>query len=541
MSSIKENLEIQKELMETVNIDYNKVSIQYNPSVASLYEDALIYESSSAITSTGALAAFSGEKTGRSPKDKRIVDHPQSNEKVWWGPVNSKISHTVWLINRERAVDYLNTLKRIYVFDGYAGADKRYRIKVRVICARPYHCLFMKNMLIDQTEDDDFYQKPDFVIYNAGSFPANRYTVGMTSRTSVAINLEDREMIILGTEYAGEMKKGILTVMFYLQPVLYDVLPLHSSANEGKNGDVSVFFGLSGTGKTTLSADSSRYLIGDDEHCWSDTGIFNIEGGCYAKCVDLSQEKEPEIFNAIRFGSVLENVVFDPRTRVVDYTNISITENTRCAYPIEYIPNAKIPGISSGHPKNIILLTCDAHAILPPVSKLTNDQIIYNFISGYTSKISGTEDGIIEPQPAFSACFGEPFLVLHPMEYAIMLSERVKKHNADAWLINTGWVGQSFSKGGERCPLKYTRIILNAIHSGELAKAEYQNFPVFNLQIPKHIEGIPPEILNPFESWRGTKEEFYENLYKLAELFIKNFEKYKDMATQNVLDAGPVI
>ncbi|KAG5438508.1 hypothetical protein PCANB_002612 [Pneumocystis canis] len=514
----------------------NDVSIHYNPSVPCLYEDALLYEHGSAITSTGALAAFSGEKTGRSPKDKRIVDNSKSSDRVWWGPM----SQSVWLINRERAIDFLNTQKRIYVLDGYAGADEKYRIKVRVISSRAYHCLFMKNMLIPCINDDNF-QKPDFVIYNAGAFPANRYTAGMTSRTSVAINLEDREMIILGTEYAGEMKKGILTFMFYHQPVLYNVLTLHSSANEGKNGDVSLFFGLSGTGKTTLSVDPNRYLIGDDEHCWSDTGIFNIEGGCYAKCVNLSREKEPEIFDAIRFGAVLENVIFDPVTRVVDYNDISITENTRCSYPIGYISNSKVPSLSDKHPKNVILLTCDANAVLPLVSKLTNEQVIYNFISGYTSKMAGTEDGITESQPVFSACYGEPFLVLHPMEYAVMLSEKIKKYNADAWLINTGWIGQSSSNGGKRCPLKYTRIILDAIHSGILAKAEYQNFPIFNLQIPKHIEGVPSEILNPQEVWKGTKEEFYESLCKLAQLFMENFEKYKDMATQNVLNAGPII
>ncbi|KAG5439627.1 hypothetical protein PCK2_000761 [Pneumocystis canis] len=335
--------------------------------------------------------------------------------------------------------------------------------------------------------------------------PANRYTEGMTSGTSVAINLEEKEMIILGTEYAGEMKKGILTFMFYHQPVLYNVLTLHSSANEGKDGDITLFFGLSGTGKTTLSVDSSRYLIGDDEHCWSDTGVFNIEGGCYAKCVNLSQDKEPEIYNAIRFGSILENVIFDPVTRVVDYCNISITENTRCSYPINYILNSKIPSLSNKHPKNVILLTCDANAVLPLISKLTNEQVIYNFISGYTSKMAGTEDGITEPQPVFSACYGEPFLVLHPMEYAVMLSEKIAKHSADAWLLNTGWIGQSPSNGGERCPLKYTRIILDAIHSGTLAKAEYQNFPIFNLQIPKHIEGIPSKILNPQDAWKGAK------------------------------------
>jgi phosphoenolpyruvate carboxykinase (ATP) len=537
---VEAHTELEEELHETAHIDYNKVHIQHNPSVAALYEDALVYESGSAMNSTGALVASSGKKTGRSPKDKRIVDEPGSVDRIWWGPVNQKLSEHSWLINRERAIDYLNTRSRIYVVDAYAGWDPKYRIKVRVVCARAYHALFMRNMMIRPSREElENFGKPDFTIYNAGAFPANRYTSGMTSTTSVAINFREMEMLILGTEYAGEMKKGIFTVMFYLMPVRHNVLTLHSSANEGENGDVTVFFGLSGTGKTTLSADPNRMLIGDDEHCWSDNGVFNIEGGCYAKCIGLTAEKEPEIFNSVRFGAVLENVVFDPDTRVVDYNDITLTENTRCSYPIEYISNAKIPCLTPNHPTNIILLTCDARGVLPPVSKLSNEQVMYHFITGYTSKMAGTEDGVTEPQATFSACFGQPFLVLHPMEYAQMLSDKISEHKASAWLLNTGWVGASATKGGKRCPLKYTRAMLDAIHSGALNKVEYENFGVFNLKVPKTVPGVPDHILNPANAWTTGKVEFDEEVKKLAKLFNENFEKYSNRATPEVRAAGP--
>lgn len=442
-----------------------------------------------------------------------------------------------FMVNRERAIDYLNTRDRLYVFDGFAGWDPKYRIKVRVVCARAYHALFMNNMLIRPTAHElaDFGE-PDFTIFNAGRFPANRYTTGMTSTTSVSINFARKELVILGTQYAGEMKKGVFTVMHYLMPKR-GVLSLHSSANEGPNGDVSVFFGLSGTGKTTLSADPHRNLIGDDEHCWSDDGIFNIEGGCYAKCIDLSAEKEPEIFGAIRFGSVVENVVYDPATRVVDYANASLTENTRCAYPIEYIPNAKIPCVAS-HPSNIIMLTCDAFGVLPPVAKLTPSQAMYHFISGYTAKIAGTEEGVTEPQATFSTCFGAPFLVWHPVKYATMLAEKMKHHKADAWLINTGWNGGAYGVG-KRISLKYSRAIIDAIHSGELAKAQYETYPKFNLSIPKAVPGVPSEILNPSKTWLGTSDSYTATLDKLAKLFVENFKTYADKATADVLAAGP--
>lgn len=447
----------------------------------------------------------------------------------------------VWKINRERAVDYLNTRSRIYVVDGYAGWDEKYRIRVRVVCARAYHALFMRNMLIRPSREELESFRPDYTIYNAGSFPANRYTEGMTSGTSVAINFAEKEMVILGTEYAGEMKKGIFTVLFYEMPIKHNVLTLHSSANEGKDGDVTLFFGLSGTGKTTLSADPSRALIGDDEHCWSENGVFNIEGGCYAKCIGLSAEKEPDIFGAIKFGSVLENVVFEPDTRVVDYDDSTLTENTRCAYPIEFIENAKIPCVSPSHPSNIILLTCDARGVLPPISKLSPAQVMFHFISGYTSKMAGTEDGVTEPQATFSSCFAQPFLALHPMRYAQMLADKIEHHQTNAWLLNTGWVGAGATQGGKRCPLKYTRAILDSIHSGELAKVEYENYDVFNLQVPKTCPNVPAELLNPAKAWTAGMDNFNQEVSKLGKLFNENFKKYESEATEDVIKAGPVV
>ena len=514
--------------------------IRHNASPATLYEDGL-QEKGTTISLTGALMAYSGKKTGRSPSDKRIVEEETSSQHIWWGPVNKQVDELTWKISRSRALDYLRTREKLFVVDAYAGWDPRYRIKVRIICARAYHALFMNNMLIRPTKEElENFGEPDFTIYNAGQFPANIHTKGMTSATSVEINFKDMEMVILGTEYAGEMKKGIFTVMFYLMPIKHKVLTLHSSANQGvEKGDVTLFFGLSGTGKTTLSADPNRKLIGDDEHCWSDQGVFNIEGGCYAKCIDLSAEKEPEIFNSIKFGAILENVVYDPETKVVDYTDSSITENTRCAYPIDFIPSAKIPCLADTHPSNIILLTCDASGVLPPVSKLTNSQVMYHFISGYTSKMAGTEEGVTEPQATFSACFGQPFLVLHPMKYAQQLSDKITQHKANAWLLNTGWVGAGAAQGGKRCPLKYTIAILDAIHSGALNEVNYETFPVFGLQVPTLCPGVPAEILNPTNAWTQGKESFEAQIKSLAGKFVENFKKYADQATEEVKSAGP--
>ena len=402
-----------------------------NASPSELYEQAL-FQGHVQLTSTGAIACNSGERTGRSPRDKRIVDESLVTEDVWWGDVNIKLAPVSYSMIRQHAVGFLNALPAVYVTDGYAGWDEEYRIKIRVISESAYHALFMQNMLIRPSQKDlDEFGDPDFVIFNAGRFAANPYIPGIDSTTSIALSFENRELVILGTEYAGEMKKGIFTLMHYWMPKR-GVLSMHCSANEGiEKGDVSLFFGLSGTGKTTLSADPHRKLIGDDEHCWTDTGVFNIEGGCYAKAINLSEEKEPEIFHAIRFGTVLENVAVDPRNRNVDYTDTEITQNTRAAYPIEFMDHAKIPCLG-GHPKNIILLTCDAFGVLPPVSSLTPEQAMYHFISGYTAKVAGTEVGVTDPEATFSACFGEAFLVWHPAKYAEMLADRMREHGSRA-------------------------------------------------------------------------------------------------------------
>lgn len=507
-----------------------------NPTVAKLYENALQFEVGSSITSTGALAAYSGKKTGRIPDDKRITEEESSKDDIWWGPVNTKLSELSFSINRSRAIDYLNTRDRLYVVDGFAGADPKYRIKVRVVCARAYHALFMKNMLIrPNEEEEENFGKPDFIIYNAGQFPANKFTEGMSSNASVALNFKTHEFVILGTEYAGEMKKGVFTIMHYLMPKA-GILSLHSSCNEGPSKDTTLFFGLSGTGKTTLSADPRRRLIGDDEHCWSDDGVFNIEGGCYAKCVNLSREQEPEIFGAIRFGAILENVVYDPHTRVVNYADWSITQNTRCAYPIEFIENSKVPSVGT-HPTNIIFLTCDGFGILPPVSKLTKGQAMYHFISGFTSKMPGTEVGINKPVATFSACYGQPFLALHPAFYANMLAEKMEKHNANVWLINTGWIGGAFGVG-KRISIRYSRAIIDAIHNGSLEKAELQTMPIFNLSVPTSCEGVPSKVLDPSLSWKDRNAYVHE-CSKLASMFIENFKKYTDQASEETIQSGP--
>jgi phosphoenolpyruvate carboxykinase (ATP) len=503
------------------------------PSV--LYEQAL-RRGEGEIVSSGALATRSGQKTGRSPKDKRIVDMEPSTKDVWWGNVNIKLSEKTFLVNRQRAVDFLNTRDQLYVMDGYAGWDEDHRIKIRIICLNAYHALFMHNMLIRPTREQlASFGDPHYVIYNSGQFPANPLTNEMSSATSVDLSFERGEFVILGTQYAGEMKKGVFTIMNYLMPKK-GVMSMHCSANEGDHGDVSLFFGLSGTGKTTLSADPRRKLIGDDEHCWSDKGVFNIEGGCYAKCINLSPEGEPEIYQAIRYGSVLENVVYDKDTRTVDYGNQSITENTRCSYPVEYIPNAKIPCVG-GHPKNVILLTCDAFGVLPPVSRLTPEQCMFHFISGYTAKVAGTEMGVTEPEATFSACFGAAFMVWHPAKYAELLAAQIQKHGSQAWLVNTGWSGGGHGVG-KRMSLRYTRAILDAIHDGSLAKAETVTDPVFGLIVPKTCHNVPAEILNPKNTW-ADKTAYDTKAKHLAALFVKNFEKFADRCSDKIRAAAP--
>ena len=508
-----------------------------NIAPAKLYEEALRYEKGSAISDTGALVVSSGAKTGRSPGDKRIVDHPDTTGDIWWRSVNIKLQEHTFMINHERAIDYLNTCERLYVIDGFAGWDPSYRMKIRIICTRAYHALFMHNMLIRPTKEElSDFGEPDFTIYNAGRFPANRYTSEMTSTTSIDLSFERREMVILGTEYAGEMKKGVFTVMNYLMPKRGQV-SMHCSANRSADGNAALFFGLSGTGKTTLPADPGRELIGDDEHVWTDKGIFNIEGGCYAKCIDLSAEKEPEIYAAIRFGSVLENVVYDEDSRHVDYADGSKTENTRVAYPIEYIPNAAIPCIGE-HPENIIFLTCDAFGVLPPVSRLSPAQAMYHFISGYTAKVAGTEMGVTEPEATFSACFGAAFMVWHPSKYAELLAEQIRKNNSKVWLVNTGWSGGGYGVG-ERFSLKYTRAIIDAIHSGALDQAATVVDANFGFAVLKECPGVPSNVMVPRAAW-ADGSAYDEKATLLAGLFKKNFEKFAKGASEEIQAAGPV-
>jgi phosphoenolpyruvate carboxykinase (ATP) len=513
------------------------VEVHRNLPLGALYEHAIHYEKDGHIAENGALVAYSGVKTGRSPKDKRVVKQSPSENEVWWGTVNIPLEPGTFELIRERARDYLNSRERLYCFDGFAGWDPKYRIKVRVICSRPYHALFMHTMLIrPKKEELETFGVPDFVIYNAGAFPANRLTAGMGSKTTVDLSLEDKELVILGTEYAGEMKKGVFTVINYLAPKA-GVLSMHCSATADKEtGRSSLLFGLSGTGKTTLSADPKRLLVGDDEHCWSDEGIFNVEGGCYAKAINLTPENEPDIFQALRFGAVLENVVLD-EDRWVDYSNVSITENTRGAYPIEFIQNARIP-CTAGHPTDIIFLTCDAFGVLPPVSSLTPTQAMYHLISGYTAKVAGTEVGVKEPSATFSACFGGPFLVWHPSKYAELLAAKMRQHDARVWLVNTGWSGGGYGEG-KRIKLTYTRAIVDAIHCGALAGAKTRRDPVFKFEVVTECPGVPAEILWPRDAW--VDPSAYEaNAKKLAGLFIENFKKYETDVDAEVRAASPV-
>jgi phosphoenolpyruvate carboxykinase (ATP) len=464
----------------------------FNPTVAELYEYAMQPEHiastdptvrKTTITSTGALSASSGSRTGRTPKEKRIVEDEITKDSIWWGKVNIPISPEGYARNRQRVVDFLNIRPRLFVIDGFAGWDPEYRMNIRIICARPYHAIFMKQMLIrapvEELVEEFSSRGPDFTVMNGGEFWADKTTEQVTSETSVCVNFKKKELSILGTGYAGEMKKGVFGIMHYYMPER-GALSMHASANIGKDGDTTILFGLSGTGKTTLSADPHRALIGDDEHVWTDKGIFNIEGGCYAKTINLSKENEPEIYDAIRFGAIVENIMYhkdEPRT--INFEDVSLTENTRVCYPLEHIDNVQIPAVG-GHPKNIIFLTCDANGVLPPVSKLTPEQSMYHFISGYTAKVAGTEMGITDPVPSFSACFGEAFLPRHPYVYAKKLAEMTQKYKANVWLMNTGWSGGKYGVGS-RMSLKVTRRLLDAIHDGSLENVEYETMKGFNL------------------------------------------------------------
>ena len=525
---------------ERIDLSQHQIHVEHawrNIAPAKLYEGGLRFERGSAIADSGALVVSSGAKTGRSPADKRIVDHVESNSDIWWGAVNIKLQEHTFMINHERAIDYLNTCERLYVVDGFAGWDEKYRMKIRIICSRAYHALFMHNMLVRPTPNElDDFGEPDFTIYNAGRFPANRYTSEMTSTTSIDLSFERREMVMLGTEYAGEMKKGVFTVMNYLMPKRGQ-LSMHCSANRSREGNVALFFGLSGTGKTTLSTDPKRQLIGDDEHVWSEEGVFNIEGGCYAKCIDLSAEREPEIYRSIRFGSVLENVVYDEQSRQVDFADGSLTENTRAAYPIDFIPNAAIPCVGE-HPRNIIFLTCDAFGVLPPVSRLNAAQAMYHFISGYTAKVAGTEMGVTEPEATFSTCFGAAFMVWHPSKYAELLAEKMRQHETCVWLVNTGWIGGAYGVG-QRISLAHTRSIIDAIHGGVLDEAPTIPDPHFGFEVIQECPGVPAQVLLPHELW-PSRAAYDEQAALLASLFRDNFTRFADQTSEEIAAAGPM-
>ena len=442
----------------------------------------------------GAVVAYSGKYTGRTPKDKHTVREPSSEGRIWWDN-NRPLDPADYVKVRDRIADYLND-KPLYVVDAFAGADPDYRIAVRFIVERPYHALFIRQLLIRPTPEELASFVPDWTVIDAGKFSLQSGVDPVPGEAVIALNLAEREVLIAGTEYAGEMKKSIFTVMNDLLPT-QGVMSMHCSANIGTEGDTALFFGLSGTGKTTLSADPMRRLIGDDEHGWSENGVFNIEGGCYAKCIDLSPEGEPEIYGAIRTGAVLENVVLvdgEP-----DYSDSRITENTRAAYPLEHIPNVVLPSVG-GHPKNIVLLTADAMGVLPPIARLTPEQAMFYFLSGYTAKVAGTEAGVKEPQAVFSACFGQPFLPLPPKVYADLLREKIERHGSKVWLVNTGWTGGPYGVGS-RIKLRYTRAMLAAAFAGELDAVPYDIDPVFGLHVPTSCPGVPHELLTPRATW----------------------------------------
>ena len=520
-----------KSYIESLGIIAPK-AVYRNLTPAQLVEHALA-AGEGKLSNTGALVVTTGKYTGRSPNDRFVVDTPSVHDDIDWGKVNVPISVEKFNGIYNRMMAYLQG-RNIFVFDGFAGADETYHLPVRVINELASQNLFIHQLLVRPSEEQlqDFV--PGFTIIAAPGFKCIPEVDGVNSEAAILVNFDKRMVIIAGSQYAGEIKKSVFSVMNYLLPK-QGVLSMHCSANVGKDGDVALFYGLSGTGKTTLSADPNRMLIGDDEHGWSDTGCFNIEGGCYAKCINLSKENEPQIWDAIKVGSLVENGVMDDETREFDFADNSLTENTRVGYPVEYIPNCVIPGVA-GHPKTVIFLTADAFGVLPPISRLDKDQAMFHFVSGYTSKLAGTERGIVEPQTTFSTCFGAPFLPLHPSFYAEMLGKKIEEHDAKVYLVNTGWAGGKYGVGS-RMKLKYTRAMVTAALNGELEKAEFELDPIFNVSVPNTCPNVPDECLNQRAMWKDLAE--YEATAKdLAARFVKNFEKYGNRP-ENIVKAGP--
>lgn len=489
------------------------------------------------LNDTGALCINTGEFTGRSPKDKFTIKDAITENTVHWNEFNIPMEPKYFDIIYDKMMKHMSN-NEIWVRDCYACADPAYRLNIRVINELPANNLFAYNMFLRPKEEELENFKPEWHIIQSPSFHANPETDGTRQHNFAVVSFSKKMILIGGSGYTGEMKKGIFTILNYILPQEKNVLSMHCSANMGNDGDTAIFFGLSGTGKTTLSADPNRKLIGDDEHGWTENTVFNFEGGCYAKTIDLSEEKEPEIFRAIKPGALVENVTFIPGTNQIDFASKAITENTRVSYPLPYISNALEPSIGKT-PKNIFFLTADAYGILPPISKLTPGQAMYQFISGYTAKVAGTEAGVTEPKSTFSACFGAPFLPLHPGKYAEMLGEKMRKHNVNVWMINTGWSGGPYGVG-QRMKLPYTRAMITAALEGKLDNAEFEAHSVFGMMMPKECPGVPSEVLNPRNTW-ANKEEYDAKAKDLAAQFIKNFEKYASGVSEEILAAAPKI
>ena len=526
------------------NLGLNQIDkVHRNLSVESLIEET-VKNGEGIIGPRGATIVDTGKFTGRSPKDKYIVDEASSSDKIWWGSVNKKIDESIFDELYTSVIDYYNSDdSKTYLFDGFAGFDPAYSINVRIIAKRAWQAHFVNNMFIRPEMDQLKDFAPNFTIINASSVQNKAFKEhGMNSETFILFHLGKKIAIIGGTEYGGEMKKGIFSVLHYVLPQK-GVLSMHCSANVNEDGEnPAIFFGLSGTGKTTLSTDPKRPLIGDDEHGWSDDGVFNFEGGCYAKTINLNPEDEPDIYNAIRHGALLENVVYDPHTRIVDYDDNSKTENTRVSYPLNFIENsvfAKGRPALSAHPKTIIFLTCDAYGVIPPVSKLSPEQAMYHFISGYTAKVAGTERGVTEPTATFSPCFGGPFLTLHPLRYAELLREKMNQHNVPAYLVNTGWIGASAQFGAKRISLPITRKIIYAILDGTINGANCETDPYFGVQVPTSLEDIGSEILIPSNAW-SNEDEYRKIAEDLVGKFQANFEGYS-ISDEEIINAGPKI
>ena len=509
--------------------------VHRNLSTAALYEEA-IRRNEGTLAIEGPLVCRTGQHTGRSPNDKFVVKEPSSEQHVHWGAVNRPLDEALFDALHRDMVSYLND-RELYVLDAWAGADASYRLPIRVVNEFAWHSIFARNMFIPETDAAKLVEhRPEFTVIDAPNFKADPARHGTRSDVFILVHFGRRVVLIGGTSYAGEIKKSIFTVLNYMLP-LRGVLPMHCSANVGRDGQTALFFGLSGTGKTTLSSDPERQLIGDDEHGWSDRGVFNFEGGCYAKVIKLSPEAEPQIYATTRrFGTLLENVVIDPRTRQLDLDSAAWTENTRASYPISFIDNF-VPSGQAGHPTNIIMLTADAYGVLPPIARLTAEGAMYHFLSGYTARVAGTEKGVTEPKATFSTCFGAPFLPLNPNVYATMLGEKIAAHASRVWLVNTGWTGGPYGTGN-RMKIAHTRAMITAALGGQLDNVQYRTHAVFNVAIPVSCPGVPSEVLDPRSTWKD-KAAYDEQTRKLAAMFIENFSAFEKDVPRSVKDAGP--